>query len=171
MKLYIASSWRLSNELLQLAKYLRSHGHEVDCFCDSSSGRYVFHWSEFFGPGVTEEEAEQLRFKYDAKSFINDHRVQRAFEEDKGWLDWAEGVVLVVPSGRSAHLEAGYAVGQGKPVWVWGLFPKGEFDVMYRFAQTLFRTEELPEMLKAIAEHEKLQRLAAIDTRPKKRAA
>ena len=171
MKLYIASSWRLEKGLLQLAKSLRSHHHEVDCFCDPSSGRYVFHWSEFSGPGVTKEEAERLRFKYDAKSFIDDHRVQRAFDEDKAWLDWAEGVVLVVPSGRSAHLEAGYAVGQGKPIWVWGLFPKGEFDVMYRFADGLFRAEDLPEMLKAIAALERLERLVAIDTRPKKGAA
>jgi hypothetical protein len=138
-----------------VAETLRSYGHEVDCFCDPRSGRYVFHWSEFFGPGVTKEEAERLRFNFDAKSFVDDARVKRAFQEDKQWLDWSEGVVLVVPSGRSAHLEAGYAIGQGKPVWVWGKFPKGEFDVMYLFAQALFRDTEFNTLLEAIKAYEK----------------
>ena len=155
MKLYLASSWKLRDALVSVAETLRSYGHEVDCFCDPRSGRYVFHWSEFFGPGVTKEQAERLRFNFDAKSFIDDTRVQRAFEEDKQWLDWSEGVVLVVPSGRSAHLEAGYAIGQGKPVWIWGKFPKGEFDVMYLFARALFREMELGTLVEAIKAYEK----------------
>lgn len=107
MRLYIASSWKNEKAVLTLAEVLRAKGHEVDAFCDKSAGRYVFHWSEFV------DREEDLK-EYDAKSFIDDTRVQRAFTEDKGWIDWAEGVVLLVPSGRSAHLEAGYAVGQGK---------------------------------------------------------
>lgn len=150
MKLYIASSWKLEPLLIQFARALKDKRHQVDCFCDPSTGRYVFHWSEFFPTAKTASDLERLRVTTDAKSFIGDHRVQRAFQEDKSWLDWTEGLVLVVPSGRSAHLEAGYAVGQGKPVWIWGQFPKGEFDVMYGFAHGLYRTEELEELLQAI---------------------
>lgn len=150
MKLYIASSWKNAEWLKKLAETLKSHDHEVDLFCDDSSGRYVFHWSQFV-------EKEEDLADYDAKSFLDDPRVLRAFREDKGWLDWAEGVVLCVPSGRSAHLEAGYAAGQGKPVWVYGQFPKGEFDVMYGFAQGLYRGPELPKLLEDIAVHKETE--------------
>jgi hypothetical protein len=33
-----------------------------------------------------------------------------------GFMKWADAFVLVHPSGRSAHLEAGWAAGAGKPV-------------------------------------------------------
>jgi hypothetical protein len=133
----------MQNIVLAVAEALRKEGHQVDAFCDPRSGRYVFHWSEFV---KTPEELEQ----YDAVSFIADPRVQRAFEEDKGWLDWAEGVVLIVPSGRSAHLEAGYAKGKGMYLWIYGEFPRGEFDVMYGFADGLYRIDDAGQLLAAI---------------------
>ncbi len=136
MKIYIATSWKMETIARPIADILRKDGHQVDCFCDPSSGRYVFHWSEFV------EKEEDLK-NYDAISFLYDARTQRAFVEDKRWLDWAEAVVMIVPCGRSAHLEAGYAKGRGKPLFIWGKFPKGEFDVMYGFADGLFREDAL----------------------------
>ena len=152
MKLYIASSWKNENAVRTLAEVLRAKGHEVDAFCDKSTGRYVFHWSEFV------EREDDLK-EYDAKSFMDDPRVQRAFLEDKNWIDWAEGVVLLVPSGRSAHLEAGYAVGHGKPLWIYGALPKGEFDVMYGFAKNIYRIDDLDGLLFGIRFDEAGQRL------------
>lgn len=45
-------------------------------------------------------------------------------------------ILLVLPSGNSAHLEAGYGVGKNKPLFIYNYkgFQKGEFDVMYKFA-------------------------------------
>jgi nucleoside 2-deoxyribosyltransferase len=34
-------------------------------------------------------------------------------------LEQADRCILVLPSGRSAHLEAGYAIGKGKPTAIW----------------------------------------------------
>ena len=122
MKIYIASSWK--NECLcrDVAKTLREWGHAVDLFCDDSTGRFVFHWSEL-------DNLEQL----DAIRMVNSKQGKKAFKEDKKWLDWADSVVLVLPCGRSAHLEAGYAKGRGKKLYILGDFPKGEFDIMYRY--------------------------------------
>jgi len=122
-----------------VAKWLREDGHKVDCFCDPSSGRYVFHWSEFV------EKEEDLK-NYDAISFIHDERTQRAFREDKGYIDWCDAVVMIHPCGKSAHLEAGYAKGSGKLLYMWGSFPKGEFDVMYGFADGMFRLDEFESL-------------------------
>jgi len=142
MKIYIATSWKNESVAKGVANILRIDGHEVDCFCDPSSGRYVFHWTEFV---KTEDELKN----YDAISFLNDPRTQRAFKEDKGFIDWCDAVVMIHPCGRSAHLEAGYAKGSGKKLYMWGIFPKGEFDVMYGFADATFRSADL-DMLRQI---------------------
>jgi len=143
MRIYIASSWKNQKEVLALADSLEKQGFEVDAFCRSTYKRYSFHWSE-----LVDDENDLAN--YDAIEFLADPRTQRAFREDKRWLDWADTVIMLMPCGRSSHLEAGYAVGQGKRLYIYGLFPKGEFDVMYGFADGLFRTEQLNELVKAL---------------------
>ena len=147
MKLYIASSWKLEDLCLSLARLLRDHGHEVDCFCDPSTGRYSFHWSE-----MVEREEDLARF--DQFAFQEDPRSVRAFDEDKKWLDWSEAVVLVLPfkGGRSSHLEAGYAKGQGKRLYVLGQFPPGEYEVMYGFADGIYRSTSEADMKRFLAD-------------------
>ncbi len=144
MKIYLASSWKNAETVRALAGSLEFEGFEVDAFCRATDQRYSFHWSEFVD---TEEELQQ----YDALSFLGDPRVQRAFNEDKRWLDWADTVVMVMPCGRSSHLEAGYGKGQGKRLYIYGDFQTGEFDVMYGFADGLFRTEQWAELVDVLA--------------------
>ena len=127
MKIYIASSWKMAEWVIAWKTQLKSLGYEVDAFCDDSDGRYVFHFSEIGNPS-----------DLDAINFIVDERSQKAFREDKKWLDWADVCLLILPAGKSAHLEAGYAKGQGKLLIIWqNKFPKGEFDVMYGFADLI----------------------------------
>lgn len=150
MKIYMASSWKNAETVRALAGSLEYEGFEVDAFCRATDERYSFHWSEFVD---TEEEL----LKYDAVSFLGDPRVQRAFNEDRHWLDWADTVIMVMPCGRSSHLEAGYGKGQGKRLYIYGDFQKGEFDVMYGFADGLFRSEqwsELVDLLHRVKGHE-----------------
>lgn len=127
MRIYLASSWK-NEDLVQIwADELRNMGHKVDAFVDSKSGRYVFHFSEIGDPS-----------KLDCINFLEDSRAQKAFAEDKKWLDWCECCLLLLPAGKSAHLEAGYAKGKGKHLVIWQYnFPKGEFDVMYGFADLI----------------------------------
>ena len=128
MKIYVASSWKNEAPVLELADLLRRWGHTVDCFADNSTGRFTFHVSEVGDP-------EEI----DAISFLEDDRSQKAFAEDKKMIDWADAVVMLHPCGKSSHLEAGYAVGIGKKLFMLGAFPKGEFDVMYGFADKMVR--------------------------------
>lgn len=137
MKIYVASSWKNEKEVKSLAAYLRESGFEVDDFTDDTRGRFVFHYSEL---GPIEE--------HDAISFIQHDKAQRAFLEDKKMIDWADAVVMLLPAGKSSHLEAGYAKGSGKKLIIYQEeFPKGEFDVMYGFAD-LITTDR-----KGIVEH------------------
>lgn len=147
MKIYIASSWQMEGTVILVAQRLREAGHLVDCFCDKNSGRYVFNWNDFF------DSKEELK-NCDLPELFNraevKHEVDFAFQEDKNWLDWAEACVLIIPSGRSAHLEAGYAKGRGKKLFILGGFIKGQFDVMYSFADGLYRWEEFNRFLEEL---------------------
>jgi len=147
MKIYIATSWRMEGTAILVAQRLREAGYLVDCFCDKSSGRHVFKWDDFSeGKGELEN--------YDLPGLLKraevKYEVDYAFQEDKKQLDWAEVCVLIIPSGRSAHLEAGYAKGQGKKLYILGGFIKGQFDVMYNFADGLYRWEEFDQFLEVL---------------------
>ena len=135
MNINIATSWKNESEVKKLAALLRSSGFDVDDFTDDSRGRFVFHYSEL-GP------IDQ----HDAISFLKYAKAQRAFQEDKKMIDWADAVILLLPAGKSSHLEAGYAKGSGKKLIIYQTeFPKGEFDVMYGFADLI--TTNLAEIM------------------------
>ncbi len=60
------------------------------------------------------------------------------FEYDQHHLDTSDAVVLVMPAGKSAHLEFGYAIGKGKRGFILMEGEPERFDVMYRFADAVF---------------------------------
>jgi len=51
---------------------------------------------------------------------------------------WADACVLVMPCGRSAHLEAGYFVGANKRLVI--LIDDGEPELMYKLADKVYIT-------------------------------
>jgi len=134
MKLYVASSWRNPHQQ-QIVAWLRELGHEVYDFQHPPGGDHLgFSWSDVDREWVS-WSPEQYREGLE-------HPIAVAgFESDFGAMQWAEGCVLVLPCGRSAHLEAGWFVGAGKPLWI--LLDPNEFGVdaghhvtelMYRMA-------------------------------------
>ena len=102
-KIYIASSWKMEETCHAIAHYLRFVGYEVDLFCEERESRTVFSFDKV--------DAHQ---DMNCIEMLGMSIVQDAFQEDKKWLDWCDICLLILPSGRSAHLEAGYAKGQGK---------------------------------------------------------
>ncbi len=136
MKIYIATSWKNEELAKIIANLLRYDGHEVDCFCDTSTGRYCFRWTDH----VTRIEDANVF------SFLSLPEARRAFEEDKKYLDWCDAVVMIYPCGNSAHLEGGYAKGCGKKLYIWGAFPPGYFENMYGFADNIFGPDDLDQL-------------------------
>ena len=58
----------------------------------------------------------------------------------------ADAVVCVMPCGRSAHLELGYAIGTGKLTYlVWDL--QDEPDVMHRAVDAIIPASEMKQAL------------------------
>lgn len=127
----------------QLASILRDMGHEVDCFADKSTGRFVFSWRDI---------SKNIKDLDIVKMLKHDKGI-KAFKEDKKWLDWADCVVMLLPCGNSSHLEAGYIKGQGKKLIILGHLIKGDFDVMYGFADKFVAMDDnWPEKLKECLE-------------------
>jgi hypothetical protein len=56
------------------------------------------------------------------------------FAFDKRHIDASDAVILVLPAGRSGHLELGYAIGAGKLGFILLDAEYDRWDVMYRFA-------------------------------------
>lgn len=115
-RIYVASSWR--NDIQpEMVNILRTFGHEVYDFKNPRPGDTGFKWSDI----------EPDWQEWDSHRFRNalDHPIAEAgFRSDIDNLDWADTCILVMPCGRSAHLELGYAVGKGKATAVF--FPRGE---------------------------------------------
>lgn len=83
------------------------------------------------------------------KETLKDHAATHIFEFDKKHLMRATDVVLVMPAGKSGHMELGFALGKGKRGYV--LFDKepSRVDIMYQFATDIFFDfDELAEELK-----------------------
>lgn len=144
MKIYLASSWKMKNVVLDVAEILKTDGHEIDAFCDGTNGRVSFDWSELLD--IMKQEGLDIE-QVDAIEMMKHWRVKEAFEEDKKWIDWADALIMLMPCGRSSHLEAGYAAGKGKKLYIIGGFEKGEFDTMYGFADGMFEYLDLASLM------------------------
>lgn len=107
MKIYLASSWRNSLQPTVLAQ-LRAGGHEVYDFRNPPGGiPNGFRWSEI-DPDWKAWSAVAYRDK------LKSPLAQRGFNSDLDAMKWADVGVLLLPCGRSAHLELGWMAGAGK---------------------------------------------------------
>jgi nucleoside 2-deoxyribosyltransferase len=82
------------------------------------------------------------------KQALKGAAAKNVFEFDKRHLEAADAAVLVLPAGKSGHLELGWFLRGGKPGYILLDNPE-RFDVMYQFATDVFETEqELIEQLR-----------------------
>jgi len=131
-KIYVASSWRCKHQpgIVQL---LRSDGHEVYDFRNPEPGNSGFAWSAIDRDWI-EWSPEAFRAALDQQVAID------GFGLDMDALKWCETCVLVLPCGRSAHLELGYACGAGKKTAV--LIPEPqEPELMYKMLGAILVSE------------------------------
>lgn len=105
-RIYVASSWRNALQPDVVSK-LRTDGHEVYDFREPAPNVRGFAWSEI-DPRWQKWTAAQYR---DA---LNHPLAVRGYAHDMGAMQWADTCVLVLPCGRSAHLELGWMAGAGK---------------------------------------------------------
>lgn len=140
-RIYVASSWR--NAYQQGVVYaLRTAGHEVYDFKNPAPGEHGFQWSEV--------DPEWKSWDPDTYRDALTHPVSlHGFKNDYDAMQWADTGVLVLPSGRSAHIEAGYFNGAGKALHILLLEPQ-EPELMYLMATGI--SLSVPQLLNALTE-------------------
>lgn len=129
--LYVASSWRNAYQPEVVAR-LRREGFEVYDFREPEPGNRGFHWSEI--------DADYQDWNLlDYQAALHHPKARDGFRLDYDAMRRSDAGVLVLPSGRSAHLEAGWFIGAARPLYV--LLPPtmAEFtiELMYKAATEL----------------------------------
>jgi len=131
--------------------FLRAQGHAVYDFRQPEEGNYGFNWKQI----DPQAEAWSIEGFRDALWSPIAHD---AFCLDKRALECCDLVILLLPSGRSSHMEAAYHAGKGGPVIVHcpeadlietalGV-PNFEPELMYKLLTAITTTEgELMDFL------------------------
>lgn len=127
-RVYVASSWRNVYQPSVVSDLLHA-GHHVYDF-RNPPGKAGFKWSDI-----------ELDWKsWDMghyRELLTTHReAAHGFVADMRGLEWSDTCLLVLPCGRSAHLEAGYAKGRGKRLIIFIPEPI-EPDLMYLMSDTI----------------------------------
>jgi hypothetical protein len=136
--IYLIGSLR-NPAIPELAEVLRTHSLEVFDDWHAAGPRADDHWQEY--------ETHRGRSYGEA---LKGAAAVSVFRFDKLHLDKADTVVLVMPAGKSGHLEFGYSVGMGKRGIVFFDKEPERWDVMYQFASAVcFGEQELINALRS----------------------
>ncbi len=124
MNIYVASSWR-NPFYKDVTSFLSEFGHTI------LEKRPKNEWT-----------GEDYRDKV-----LTHPRAIEGFKNDFDLMHRADCCVLLLPCGRSAHLEAGWFAGRGKRVFIY-IPVFDEPELMYKMANGIFfKLEELAEAL------------------------
>lgn len=137
--IYIVGSLRNGN-VPQIANKLRSVNPQWEIF------------DSWFAPGPHADDflrdyckGKNMNYKQTLKDWAATH----IFAFDKKHIDRSTDVVMVMPAGKSGHLELGYARGRGKRAYILFAEEPKRVDVMYQFATDIFfQFDELVAELK-----------------------
>lgn len=112
-----------NTEIPLIGKQIRELGFEVFDDWFSPGPEADNFWRDFEkARGSTHQEA------------LNNYAAKHIFEFDKFHIDRADIVVLVMPAGKSGHLELGYAIGRGKKGFILFDEEPEKWDIMHQFA-------------------------------------
>lgn len=123
--IYLIGSLR-NPEVPRIAKELRKTGQEVFDDWYAAGPEADDKWREY--------EQSRGRSYHQALSGL---AAKHVFHFDRDHLDRADAVCLVLPAGKSGHLELGWALGRGKRGYIL-LDNPDRWDVMYQFATGIF---------------------------------
>lgn len=101
---FIACRWRNRDNVLDLADKLRAKGKSIYTCFDSEHSLV---------DKEKDPEAAMQEFE-STKDWENDENIKKIFETDMNALRNSQNLILLLPAGKSAHIEAGAAYGMGK---------------------------------------------------------
>ncbi|KKU83221.1 MAG: hypothetical protein UY10_C0013G0022 [Microgenomates group bacterium GW2011_GWA2_47_8] len=101
---FIASRWRNRDNVRLLSKKLREKGFSVYCFIDEEQSLN----------DPNEDPEEEMKKFETIVDWRNNPAVKAMFDGDMNALRDSETLIMLLPAGKSAHMEAGAAYGMGK---------------------------------------------------------
>lgn len=136
MKIYLASSWRnvRQNEVVVA---LREQGHWVYDF------KVPMFYEGIDTPGFS--WCQTGCDTNDIGGYLDSLQTEIAgdgFQRDWDAMNEADTFVLLLPCGRSAHLEMGWAIGRGKATHIVLSEDKFEPELMYKMADVIWPSIE-----------------------------
>lgn len=140
--IYIIGALR-NQSIPQFANELQAQGYEA--------------FADWFTPGPDADDYWRDYSKIRGLSYkqaLASYAAKHVFEFDKFHLDRCDAAVLLMPAGKSGHLELGYVVGTGKPGFILFEEEPERYDVMVQFATDIFfKKEDLFNHLKSIGDN------------------
>lgn len=124
--IYLIGSLR-NPAVLDLAKDLRGQGFDV--------------FDDWYGAGERADDCWQAYENARGRNFrdaLAGYAAQHVFKFDKFHLDRCHAAILLLPAGKSGHLELGYTIGKGKPGFILMDKEPERYDVMYNFSSGVF---------------------------------
>lgn len=100
---FIASRWRNRDQVLELVKKLRAKGKTVYCFLEAPHAVHR----------VKNDPEEDMK-QFETRNWQNDAYVKEVFHNDMEAEKESKTLIMLLPAGKSAHIEAGAAYGMGK---------------------------------------------------------
>lgn len=143
LKVYVAGSFRNAEMCREAGGLIRDTGIETYVFCDVKNNAFI--------------QALALRelglvHAFTPMTALHDTHIQIIYKENMRELMTSDVVVLILPCGRSAHLEAGWIKGaDGGKLIIYGEMKVGEFDAMYGMADLV--TDDFHNVLQQLAQY------------------
>ena len=139
--IYLIGSLR-NPAIPHVANALRAVGHEVFDDWHSAGEKADDSWKEY----------EKIRGRNYLEA-IRGYAPTQIFEFDMQHVRAAGVGVLVLPAGRSGHLELGYMIGRGQAGYILfdGEPERDRWDVMYKLAHGIFF--DVDALVKGLAHH------------------
>jgi hypothetical protein len=136
MLIYLIGSLR-NPKVGEIANELRAKGYEV--------------FDDWLAAGPDADDcllAYEKARGHNTKQALMGYAARHIFEFDRFHLERADVAVLVLPAGKSGHLELGWFLGKGKNGYILLDEEPPRVDIMYQFATGVCNTmEELFEAL------------------------
>lgn len=130
---FLAGRFRNKENILQLLEKMRAKGKNVYCFLETQESRV------FVGDLDCDPEAAMKDFEA-IEDWWHDPKVRAIHERDMHALRASEKFLLLLPAGKSGHIEAGAAYGMGKECIVIG--EQKETETLYLIFAKYFDTIE-----------------------------
>jgi hypothetical protein len=140
MKIYVASSWK-------------NIFYDTTCAFLKEFDHTILDWrrdDDFSWRQVTDNPVNKWTSEFYRDHVLNTPRAVEGFFNNTSKIDEADMCVLLLPCGRSSHLEAGVFVGSGKPLIIYIPVWEGP-DLMYKWARKIcFNLTELASAVQSL---------------------